>query len=74
MLLLLGLIALNFFYLQNWGWMIATMVRFPTDQSDATAIEYALLVVGSALVVISVMNGLGTNLNVKFTSINGSLR
>jgi len=48
--------------------------RFVTDESGATAIEYGLIAAGISLAIIAVVNGLGTNLNTKFTSINNSLK
>jgi pilus assembly protein Flp/PilA len=48
--------------------------RFVKDQSGATAIEYGLIAAGISLAIIAVVNGLGTNLNNKFTSINSSLK
>jgi pilus assembly protein Flp/PilA len=33
-----------------------------------------LIAAGIALAIITAANGLGTNLNTKFTSINGSLK
>jgi pilus assembly protein Flp/PilA len=48
--------------------------RFVKDESGATAIEYGLIAAGIALAIIAVVNGLGTNLNAKFTSINSSLK
>jgi len=48
--------------------------RFLNDQSGATAIEYGLIAAGISLAIIAVVNGLGTNLNTKFTSINNSLK
>lgn len=48
--------------------------NFLSDQSGATAIEYGLIAAGIALAIIAVVNGLGTNLNDKFTSINTSLK
>jgi pilus assembly protein Flp/PilA len=48
--------------------------RFVKDQSGATAIEYGLIAAGISLAIIAVVNGLGTNLNAKFTSINTSLK
>jgi len=48
--------------------------KFWADQSGATAIEYGLIAAGIALAIIAVVNGLGTNLNDKFTSINTSLK
>ena len=50
------------------------IARFVKDESGATAIEYGLIAAGIALAIIAVVNGLGTNLNAKFTSINTSLK
>ena len=47
---------------------------FIGDESGATAIEYGLIAAGIALAIIAVVNGLGTRLNTKFTSINNSLK
>jgi pilus assembly protein Flp/PilA len=48
--------------------------KFLADESGATAIEYGLIAAGISLAIIAVVNGLGTNLNEKFTSINTSLK
>jgi pilus assembly protein Flp/PilA len=48
--------------------------KFLSDESGATAIEYGLIAAGIALAIIAVVNGVGTNLNDKFTSINTSLK
>jgi pilus assembly protein Flp/PilA len=48
--------------------------KFLADESGATAIEYGLIAAGISLAIISVVNGLGTNLRTRFTSINTSLR
>jgi pilus assembly protein Flp/PilA len=48
--------------------------RFVKDESGATAIEYGLIAAGISLAIIAVVNGLGSNLNDKFTSINTSLK
>ena len=48
--------------------------QFFADESGATAIEYGLIAAGISLAIISVVNGLGTNLRARFTSINTSLR
>jgi pilus assembly protein Flp/PilA len=48
--------------------------RFLADQSGVTAIEYGLIAAGIALVIITTVNGIGTTLNAKFTSINNSLK
>jgi pilus assembly protein Flp/PilA len=48
--------------------------RFLRDETAATAIEYGLIAAGISLAIIVVVNGLGTNLRNKFTSINTSLK
>ena len=48
--------------------------RFANDESGATAIEYGLIAAGISLAIIAVVNGLGTTLNAKFSSINTSLK
>jgi pilus assembly protein Flp/PilA len=50
------------------------IARFVQDESGATAIEYGLIAAGISLAIIAVVNGLGTNLNAKFTSSNNSLK
>jgi pilus assembly protein Flp/PilA len=50
------------------------IARFVKDESGATAIEYGLIAAGISLAIIAVVNGLGTNLSGKFTSINSSLK
>ena len=54
--------------------MSKLFVRFLNDESGATAIEYGLIAAGISLAIIAVVNGLGTTLNDKFTSINNSLK
>lgn len=49
-------------------------VNFLSDQSGATAIEYGLIAAGISLAIITVVNGLGSNLNTMFSSINSSLK
>ena len=48
--------------------------RFLKDESGATAIEYGLIAAGISLAIIAIVNGLGSNLNTKFTAINSSLK
>ncbi|HEY5127890.1 MAG TPA: Flp family type IVb pilin [Bradyrhizobium sp.] len=48
--------------------------KFLSDQSGATAIEYCLIAVGLSIVIITAVNGIGTTLNTKFTSVNSSLK
>jgi len=47
---------------------------FLRDDSGATAIEYGLIAAGISLAIIAVVNGLGSNLNGVYTSINSSLK
>lgn len=48
--------------------------RFLKDDSGATAIEYGLIAAGISVAIIAVVNGLGTSLNDKFTSISTQLK
>jgi pilus assembly protein Flp/PilA len=51
-----------------------SLVKFLADEGGATAIEYGLIAAGIALAIIATVNGLGTNLNGVFTSVNNSLK
>ena len=53
--------------------MLAKLRQFLSDDSGATAIEYGLIAAGIAVAIIAVVNGLGTKLNTKFTSISTQL-
>ena len=44
-------------------------LKFWHDESGATAIEYGLIAAGISIVILAAVNGLGGNLNAKFTSI-----
>ena len=48
--------------------------RFFKDESGATAIEYGLIAAGIAVAIITVVGGVGTNLNTTFTSVQSALR
>jgi len=48
--------------------------QFLSNESGATAIEYGLIAAGISLAIIAVVNGLGSNLNTKYTDINNSLK
>ena len=47
--------------------------RFVQDDSGATAIEYGLIAAGISVAIITVVAGLGSKLNVTFTSIQTAL-
>ncbi|MHC4051261.1 Flp family type IVb pilin [Bradyrhizobium sp. 25ACV] len=51
-----------------------TLKDFLADERGATAIEYGLIAAGIALAIITVVNGMGSKLNSKFTAISASLR
>ena len=54
--------------------MKTILKKFIADESGATAIEYGLIAAGISLAIIAVVNGLGTKINTKFTSLNSSLK
>jgi pilus assembly protein Flp/PilA len=59
----------------KWRRVLKRMVmKFWSDESGATAIEYGLIAAGIALAIITVVNSLGTTLNDKFGSISTSLK
>jgi pilus assembly protein Flp/PilA len=53
---------------------VRLLTKFWRDETGATAIEYGLIAAGIALAIIAAVNGLGTKLNSKFSSINSSLK
>ncbi|MGW1420622.1 Flp family type IVb pilin [Bradyrhizobium manausense] len=50
------------------------VLKFWSDESGATAIEYGLIAAGIALAIITVVNNLGSTMNDKFGSISSSLK
>jgi pilus assembly protein Flp/PilA len=50
------------------------LARFWKDQSGATAIEYGIIAAGISVVIIVVVNGIGTKLNTSFGSISTQLK
>lgn len=54
--------------------MRSLVLRFVTDQSAATAIEYGPIAAGIAVAIIAVVAGLGTQLNTVFSSISTQLQ
>ena len=49
-------------------------LKFLSDHSGATAIEYCLIAVGISIVIIAAVNGIGSTLNTNFASVNSSLK
>jgi len=50
------------------------IAKFFADEGAATAIEYGLIAAGISIAIIVSVNGLGSNLNTMFNSINTSLK
>ena len=50
------------------------IAKFFADEGAATAIEYGLIAAGISIAIIVMVNGLGSNLNTMFNSINTSLK
>jgi pilus assembly protein Flp/PilA len=48
--------------------------KFLSDESGATSIEYCLIACGIALAIIVTVQGIGPQLNTKFSSVNDSLK
>ena len=48
--------------------------KFLSDESGATAIEYCIIAAGISIVIVVAVNGIGTQLNDKFTSVNTSIK
>jgi len=48
--------------------------KFLADQSGATSIEYALIAAGISIVIVSVVQGIGTAMNTKYGSVSASLK
>ncbi|MDI1346059.1 MAG: Flp family type IVb pilin [Pseudolabrys sp.] len=48
--------------------------EFLKNESGATAIEYGLIAAGISVVIIAIVNTLGTQINTNFTSISTQLK
>jgi pilus assembly protein Flp/PilA len=49
--------------------MISLAKRFADDESGATSIEYGLIAAGISVVIITVVNTLGSQLKTTFTKV-----
>jgi pilus assembly protein Flp/PilA len=54
--------------------MSKLLVRFAKDQAGATAIEYGLIAAGIAVVIITAVKLVGTNLTTTFNSVANAVR
>ena len=60
---------------ESWKITMKRLVkRFVKDASGATAIEYGIIAAGIALAIIAVVQGVGTNLNTTFASVQTALK
>lgn len=50
------------------------IAKFASDETGATAIEYCLIASFIALAIVVTVQGIGPQLNTKFTSVNNSLK
>ena len=50
------------------------IVKFWSDESGATAIEYGLIATGIAVAIIPVITGLGTRLRTSFSTISTAIK
>ncbi len=48
--------------------------RFLSDKTGATAIEYALIAAGISIVIVGVIQGMGTSMNAKYDSVSAALK
>jgi pilus assembly protein Flp/PilA len=59
---------------QETSLMRALVTRFVKDVSGATSIEYSLIAVGIAAVIISAVTGLGSAVLDRFNVVNNGFR
>jgi pilus assembly protein Flp/PilA len=50
------------------------VVRFANDESGATAIEYGLIAAGIGVAIVTVVGGVGSELNTLFTTVQNELK
>ena len=50
------------------------MAAFLKNDRGATAIEYTIIAAGIALVIIAIVNGIGSTLNTTFSSVQSGLK
>lgn len=48
--------------------------KFSKDESASTAIEYCIIAAGLSIVIVTVVNGIGSSLSTKFVSVSTSLK
>ncbi len=53
---------------------MSKIMRFLSDESGATAIEYGLIAAGISVAIITVVTQVGSSLNTTFTSVATALK
>ena len=48
--------------------------KFFNDESGSTAIEYCIIAAGLSIVIVTVVNGIGTAVSTKFANVSTSLK
>ena len=48
--------------------------NFFNDESGSTAIEYCIIAAGLSIVIVTVVNGVGSALNTKFVDVTASIK
>jgi pilus assembly protein Flp/PilA len=60
---------------QGEGQIMAQLIRrFSKDETAATAIEYSLIAAGIALAIVAVVQTIGTQVKVPFTTMSTALK
>jgi pilus assembly protein Flp/PilA len=57
---------------QMQGNLLDLFARFLTEESGATAIEYALIAGGISIVIVAAVQGIGSKLVATFTSVQSA--
>jgi pilus assembly protein Flp/PilA len=57
----------------RWSATARQIARFRTDQSGATAVEYAMIAVGIAVVIVVAVTAIGSSVKGSFTSVSSGL-
>jgi pilus assembly protein Flp/PilA len=48
--------------------------KFFNDEAGSTAIEYCIIAAGLSIVIVTVVNGVGSALNTKFVDVTASIK
>jgi pilus assembly protein Flp/PilA len=50
------------------------IAKFLGDETGATAIEYTIIAAGISIVIVTVVNGIGTNVKAPFATVSSALK